>query len=121
MQQNPKDIILHILSIAGITDNAEAYADEFLRLCENASFDDVIKRLPQEQQQQFQQKIAGIPDKHTIQEAMREYVGVEQYETALEKASQVLFKQCMDTILPSLSQEQLKNLQVYTQSLQAGS
>lgn len=113
--------MLHILSVAGITDSAEAYADEFLRLCENQAFIDIIQALPQVQQQQFQQKITGVKDTSKIQEVIREYVSAKQYQTALEQVSQVLFKQCMDTILPSLSQEQLKNLQVYTQSLRAGS
>jgi uncharacterized protein with von Willebrand factor type A (vWA) domain len=121
MQQNPKDTMLHILRIAGITDNTEAYADEFLRLCENRAFVDVIKTLPEEQQQQFQQRIAEVTEKNSISEIMGEYISAEKYTMALEKASQVIFKQCMDTILPNLSQEQLRNLQAYMQSLQTGS
>src|SRR5438270_20802 len=115
MQQNPKDIMLHFLSIAGITDNAEAYADDFLRLCENQALVDVIKTFPEEQQQQVQERITGVPDKTRIQEIISEYVSVEQYETALEKDSQIIFQQWMDTILPTLSQEQLRNLQIYMQ------
>lgn len=113
--------MLHILSIAGINDSAEAYAVEFLKLCENEAFANVIKALPEEQQQQLQQKIAGITDTNKIQTVISEYVTPAQYEAALEQASQVLFKQYLDTILPNLSQEQLKSLQVYAQSLQAGS
>ncbi len=110
--------MLHILNIAGISDKAEEYADKFLKLCENEALAAVIQALPADQQQQLQQKLAGVTDKTIIQTTISQYVTDEQYNTVLEKSSQTLFQQFMDSLLPTLSQEQATNLQGYIQTLQ---
>ena len=48
MNKNPKDTLLETLTIIGYTDDRDKFAEEFLNLCQQQAFLNLIQKLPKE-------------------------------------------------------------------------
>lgn len=118
MQRNVKDIILELLHLIDFEDDKKAYADEFIQNCKKQALLNLLVALPQEKQNEFKQQIAGITDQERQRTIIAAYVTPEQYEEALQKASQTAFAALIQEITPTLSISQLNTLQSYLKSLE---
>ena len=117
MQQNPKTLIIEVLTLIGYEENKEAYATAFIQNCEKQALLDLLTALPQEKQSELKQRLGGVTDLAQQKVILFEYITLEQYTTALQNASQTAFEGLMEEILPTLSTEQADRLQAYLQSL----
>jgi hypothetical protein len=117
MQHDPKNIMLRILTIIGFTDDKNAAADEFLQNCEKQALLDLLTALPKEKQETFKEQITGVTDQAQQKTIILEYITPEQYNVALQKASQTAFEGLMKEVIPTLSNEQTTQLQSYLSSL----
>jgi len=117
MQQNPKDIILEVLSIIGYVENKESYAVKFIQNCEKQTLFDLLTTLPKEMQEQFKSQIVGATDQVQQKAIIFTYVTSEQYQTALQKASTTAFQDLLEAVTPMLSTDQADKLKSYLHSL----
>ena len=117
MQQNPKDIIVTVLTLMGYEDDKNSYADEFFQNCEKQAFADAIKGLPERTQEEIKHKVFWIKDQERLKTIIAEYVTPEQYKEALKQASQTAFEGLLKEIIPMLSDDQAAKLQSYLISL----
>ena len=113
MHQDPKDIILNILTIIGFTDDKEAAADEFIQNCEKQALLDILVALPVEKQDALKRQLAGVKDQDQQKAIIAEYVSSEQYQESLQKASATAFEGLIEEVIPTLSKEQTDKLQSY--------
>src|SRR5947209_6150839 len=110
MQQDPKDIILELLTIIGYEDNKETYANDFIQNCEQQALIDALSALPTHQRDAFKQRMLWTHDQGRAKEIIAEYIAPEQYKQALQKASADVFKELLEAVMPTLSREQVDKL-----------
>jgi len=116
MQQQPRDIMISVLNLLGFRENKEAYADEFIQICEKQALVDLLNTLSKERKEEIKQKMVGAESVQRTQAVLSEYVSSEQYTEALEKAAGAIFVQFVQAVVPTLSQQQVNKLQAYMQS-----
>src|SRR5438046_1432263 len=117
IKQDPRDIIIQVLTIIGYEDNKDTYADEFIQNCEKQALLDLLQALPQEQQEVFKQQIAKVTDQEQQKTIIHEYIKPEQYQQILQKASQIAFVGLLKDLIPTLSQPEATQLQTYLKSI----
>lgn len=115
MNTNPKQIILKVLEIIGYEDDKDKYANDFLALCLQKAFVNLVKELPQDKQDQLTQRIS-LTSGEKAQALLLEYFPKEKFEVAVKEASQSTFEEYLKTIIPTLNEEQRSKLESYLSS-----
>ncbi len=108
--------MISVLNLLGFRENKEAYADEFIQICEKQALVDLLNTLSKERKEEIKQKMVGAESVQRTQAVLSEYVSSEQYTEALEKAAGAIFVQFVQAVVPTLSQQQVNKLQAYMQS-----
>ncbi len=107
--QTPQEIIVNILDIIGYGDEKIAFADEFLTLCQQRAVTDLYNSLPQD-------KRAGKDPGQVIKKIFTPAQSLE----AIQKTTEKMLNEYLETIYPKLSEEQTKNLRAYLNSISKG-
>jgi len=115
MNSNPKQIILQVLEIIGYEGDKSKYANDFLSLCLQKAFMSLVQELPQDKQDQLTQRMSlTTPDK--MEALLLEYFPKEKFENAVKEASRSTFEEYLQTIIPTLNEEQSNKLEQYFSS-----
>jgi len=110
--QDLRQILTHVLTIIGYTDDKTRFINDFISLCQKQASASLVAALPQE----TQEALAGTaPDSIEL----RHYFSDEAVEQAIKQATQTYFQSYLQTVAPTLSNEQRTNLQAYLSSLAA--
>lgn len=117
MNQDPKDIIIKVLDIINYQKDKESYAKEFLGFCYQKAFLSYLETLPEEKQKELQQQLPEGSSPEKVKELLSGLVSTQEYEQSLEKAIKEVFDDYLKEIMPSLSEDQITNLQAYLSSL----
>lgn len=110
MQQDPKQILLQVLTIIDYADEKEAFAEEFLQICHEQAMADLLTSLTEEQKKVLQRTT-------DIQTTLAQIIPSEQLNKALKEATKIQFQDYLKTIKPSLSQVQKDKLNTFFSSL----
>jgi predicted solute-binding protein len=108
---NPRDILLKILEAIDYRDNREAFADEFIQNTHLLALVNLVKSLPDEKQTEVKQQLSESQDNpEKISAILNEYFSQEELPKALENAAKDAVIRYIQTITPTLSQNQKEKL-----------
>ncbi len=113
MQQDSKTILSKVLDIISYEDNKEAFIDEFLELVQARTFSSIAGNLPQEKQDELKQEI----DSPRMQQIIKDIASTTEYKAQANNVFTQMFDEYIEDILPTLTKEQVKNLDLYLASL----
>ncbi len=113
--KDPKQIILQVLEIIGYEDDKEKYANEFLTLCLQKALVSLTGELPQDKQDQLTQRIS-LTALDQLEKPLLEYFPKEKFEEAVKEASRSTFEEYIQTIIPTLNEDQRNKLEQYLSS-----
>lgn len=118
-QSDPKQILLETLEIIDYQKDKNAFAEEFMGVCQQEALALLLESLPENRRGQFAQDINGKEalTREKSQAIIKEYFHPEEISKALQKASKEQFQSFLETIVPTLSPEQKEKLQQYLASL----
>lgn len=118
LQQNPKQIVIRILDIIAYKKNKDAYAEEFVSLCQQQTLINLLQSLSEHRKRQFQTDLDGkLDNAERLQKLLKEYFSESDIAKAGEKASEETFKNFLHSIIPTLNDDQKEKLNTYLQSL----
>lgn len=113
LPDDPRKIIVEVLSIIGYEDDKEAYAAEFIDLTEKQALLVCLQELPPDKQEAFKKQMSQATEEEHVKEVIKQYVSAEEYTEALKSASQDAFTKFIETLIPELDDEQRDQLQKY--------
>lgn len=111
------EILTSILNIIDYPGNRKVFIDEFQQLCRQQAVLDLISSLPKNEQEDIKQQVATMPSPEVGKQRVMAHFTNEQYQQALEKATQTGFKKYITDMIFASPPEQKKALQAYLQSL----
>ena len=117
MNKNPKDNLLETLTIIGYTDDRDKFAEEFLNLCQQQAFLNLIQKLPKDKREELEKELSQGNSSQKLQEIIRKYFSIKKYTEALEEVTEKAFMGYIEKVLPILSASQKNNLQKFLSSL----
>jgi hypothetical protein len=116
MNQNPKQLIIQILNIIGYEKDKEKFAEEYWNICiENVIFK-LISNFDDNKKIELQNKISLLKQNDNIEKLLLEYFSEDEYKEAVKTESQTMFVEYINTLLPTLNEEQVKKLQEFLAS-----
>jgi len=118
MTKDFKSVIEKVLTLVGYQDDKDAFVNEFMSLCMRKSLADYGELLPEERKKILQQ-ILQESDPSKVKEEIEPYITTEEFGKILTQNTQMLLQDYFQTIMPTLSEEQKKNLDAYFASLKA--
>lgn len=115
MAQNkdPKEVLREVLAIINYQDDKEKFINDFLEIAGANGLDSLIKSLPQDQQTTLQ----NADEEGTIS-ILKSNFTQEQLKQALTEALEKTTEDYIETVEPTLSEEQKQKLQELASSLQ---
>lgn len=114
---DPKEILLNVLIIINYQDDKEKFTNEFLQLCMQRALVEIVATLSENDQHAIEEKLMAIQTQEEVQSVLQQYVGQGRYLETVQKATQELFQDYIQTILPTLNPEQKDKLQEYLASI----
>lgn len=119
MDKDPKDILTQILTIVGYKDDKNSFSEKFIVLCQQQAFLEFVESLPKSLQEDLKAKLVDQKDKERIKKAMDQYVNTKEFLEKLELVTAKNFKEYIEAIIPTLTDDQKAQLQKYLSTLTA--
>lgn len=111
MKQVPEQILRHVLTIVGYKGDKGEFIEEFINLCKQQAFVDMHQALSPEKVKSLR---SAVEEKEIN---VSDYFSKEVAQTALTNATQKHFGEYIQSILPTLSEDQKNELDFYLSSL----
>lgn len=116
-----KKIITEVLTIIGFDGDKQQFADEMLVMAEKQTLAECIKTLPADKRAQLVHLLNTSHRKQESSLLLQRYITKETYLTQLEKSTNELFFDYLETIDKTLDEATRSKLEKYLQSVVAES
>lgn len=113
---NPQQILVYTLSLVDYQGNKKAYADKFLRVCQEQIFATLLENLPEEKQESLVEEVKAKKYKDLRELIEKNFPSEKIFEVSKE-VTQKSFAEILQEIIPLLSKEQKTKLDDYLKSL----
>jgi hypothetical protein len=118
MQPDPKTILLKVLVIIGYQNDKEKFISEFLSICFKKAFIKCVESMPLNIKNTIKKKIVKVGDNPLkMQEILTEFVPEEKYDEILFAESLNTFIEYLQAVIPTLKENQKKELGIYLKSI----
>lgn len=117
MNKDPKDILTEVLIIVDYKGDKSDFAERFIVICQQQAFLEFVESLPTTLREDLKKKLADQKDKEKIKKAMGQYVNTKEFLEKLELVTAKNFKEYIEAVIPTLTDEQKSKLQKYLSSL----
>lgn len=117
MNKDPKDILTQILTIVDYKGDKSDFAERFIVICQQQAFLEFVESLPTTLQEDLKKKLGDEKDKERIKKAMDQYVNTKEFLEKLELVTARNFKEYIEAIIPTLTDDQKARLQKFLTSL----
>lgn len=111
--------IVDVLGIINFTDDKEIFADSMLVMAEKQALAECIKSLPEHKRAPLIHLLNTTHRKQELSTILKRYITEETYAKQLEKSTNDLFLDYLETIDKTLDQETRSNLEKYLASVLA--
>src|SRR5438477_153488 len=119
MAKDPKQFLIDILDVVGYEKDRSQFASEFLSLCYQQALVDLMAEMPVEAQASLIRKLAKFVDYDNLKSILSEYFPKNKYDEAVENATETVFGEYLDSIIPKLTAHQKEKLNQYLTTLSA--
>lgn len=111
---DPKQIILKILEIIDYQDDKEKFTRDFLEAIHKKTISHLVGSLNEEQKISLEEKLSGVVrSPEEISKVLFEFITEDQYQMIAKKVSGEIMRNYLETIAPSLSEDQTRKLDQY--------
>ncbi len=111
---NSKQVILKILDIIEFSEDREKFADGFLTLIYKNALGDCLSSLPEDTQKLLAQRLSDQNiDPQIFSDTIMHYVKRAQFRKSLEKCAKATMDGYIKAILPTISEDQKKQIEDY--------
>jgi hypothetical protein len=104
MYKDPKETIIKILEIIEYQGNRDKFAMEFINLCFQKTFLDLLKDIPEDEIEILKSKLNDAQNNDEMIKLLEKYIESERLITTLKIRSMELFEDYVESILPTLSE-----------------
>lgn len=111
--QDPVIILNKVLTIIDYQDNKERFIEEFHKVCLQQAFLEIIDLISEEKKIELKQSLEGKKEQQEIASILQTFVSKEEYSSRLQRVTQEYFKDYLDTILPTISEQKKEELYNY--------
>ncbi len=111
---DPNQIIKRVLEIIDYQGDKELLTKNLMEACQVQAVKRLVDRLPEDKKAQFED--AGS-DPSPLAESLRQTFSEEETKEALRKASEKVFADYLNTLIPTLSESQKSSLDSYLNTL----
>ncbi len=108
---------MRILEIIGYTDDKETFAGEFVEVCIQQSFLEMIDRLPKEKVSQLEEKVKQAKDIKTFLRVLHTYLPPELLARCIERNTAQLFEEYLKEIVPTLDEKKAIELKKFLETI----
>lgn len=105
-----KSVFIQILTIIEFEENKEKFADDFIRLCLQQAFVELLMHVPVDIRKQFQDKVIQHKDIAEIASLLRPYIHLPEIEKKVQATTTNLLTDYIRTISPTLDKTKQKRL-----------
>ena len=116
---NFKSTLENIFEIIGYKGDKEELYNQLLGICYLNAADNLIETLPEENRQTVRKEVSSISDPKQLGDTVNKYFNQQQFNEALQKSSETVFKEYIETIRDSLSEDQINKLNTYITSVKS--
>jgi Zn/Cd-binding protein ZinT len=113
------DIILKLLEITEYKDDKKAFLEDFARITNSQALVELVQTLSEEKREEADAAIAGADSQEAFTKAVNTYFSDNQVKEALDNASAQAITQWIQSVAPTLNDEQKQNLAKLAGELQA--
>jgi hypothetical protein len=114
---NVKKTIIKILEIARYQKDKDKFADEFILLCFEKTFDELAVSIPMDKREKLKLDISKSKDLESVAKYMGEYIQSSVLKATLQAVSARLFQDYIVTVMPSLNDNRKDKLLEYIEEL----
>lgn len=98
-------------------DNKEEFINKLISTMYLETLDELLNTLPQDKREALKQQFTSVSTPEAMQEIVNNNFDQKTFEEALKRNSRKIFTEYVDTISPTLSEEQRVKLQAYLSSV----
>ena len=113
-----KEILLKILEIIEYSDNREEFADQFVNKIYLQSLSNLAKTLNPQEQDKLKENIKSSTDSDDLEKSLKNYFSEEQMQKAISGATSDAMSKYIETINPTLINDQREKLLELSESLE---
>lgn len=110
VNQTSRDVLLQVLNIIGYSDNKEEFISKFLQLCEQQALINMINSLPEDRRSSLESALSKQNSPENITAILDKYLSKKDLAQAVQKATEDTFKSYLQSVIPTLSNSQRKDL-----------
>lgn len=110
------EFILQVLDIIDYQNDKQAFANKFIELAHMQAIDMLIHSLPEEKRTELVRKFTDLKSAETMKKMMHDCFTQEEFENALDESLEKLFSEYLQTIYPTLTEDQITSLQFFFKS-----
>lgn len=117
MQQNIEEILKNILEIIGYQGRKETFSDKFIHQCYSRALQEMEATLPLEQKEHYFKLLNETTKPAELKSIFYQLAATPEFEGALKNATAGIFEDYIESIVPTLGQDQRERLQAYLSSI----
>lgn len=117
MTQDPTAILIRILDIIGYRKDKLTFAREFIEICMQDSFKEMLERLPKEDVSVLEGKIKEAKDLEEFSGILKHFIPPQLLERTIERNTVRLFEEYIEAILPTLDEKTKERLMIYLEEV----
>lgn len=119
MQQNIEETLKNVLEIVGYQGRKETFSDKFIQRCYQRALQNMQDTLPIEQKDHYYKLLDETTEPDKLKEIFVQLTLLPEFEVELKNATASIFEAYIESINPTLGQDQRKKLQAYLSSISA--
>ncbi|PIR08713.1 hypothetical protein COV53_01590 [Candidatus Gottesmanbacteria bacterium CG11_big_fil_rev_8_21_14_0_20_37_11] len=117
MYKDPAETLYSILEIIGFDGDKRKFVTEFINVCFEQVYMDMLKDIPVHDQDNLIAQLRKADTQQALIDLLKPYIMAERLKSTLQVVTTGLFEDYLETIMPTLNEERKKKLLDFLASL----
>ena len=117
MYKDPTETLYTVLEIIGFDGDKRKFVTEFINLCFEQVYMDLLKGIPNHDQDNLIAQLRKADTQQALIDLLKPYIMAERLKSTLQVVTTGLFEDYLETIMPTLNEERKKKLLDFLASL----
>ena len=119
MYKDPAETLYTVLEIIGFDGDKRKFVTEFINLCFEQVYMDLLKGIPVHDQDNLIAQLRKADTQQALIDLLKPYIVAERLKSTLQVVTVDLFEDYLETIMPTLDEERKRKLLDFLATLEA--
>ena len=119
MYKDPAETLYTVLEIIGFDGDKRKFVTEFINLCFEQVYMDLLKGIPNHDQDNLIAQLRKADTQQALIDLLKPYIVAERLKSTLQVVTVDLFEDYLETIMPTLDEERKRKLLDFLATLEA--